>query len=153
MRVLITRKRNLINAVVPNGGRGGGRSGRRDALSRVHPHAIDGLSSNGRISVAKRSCRAVCPASRARRGLKKKKVGERRSTIFRGYSRVLCNRRPMHLAGQSFMAEAHTRKNVCFNFGARLPVTPSPSRRHPFPSRPYSAPGRSLELFGMRENP
>lgn len=59
----------------------------------------------------------------------------------------------MHLAGQSFMAEARTRKNVCFNFGARLPVTPSPSRLHPFPSRPYSAPGRSLELFGMRENP
>lgn len=56
----------------------------------------------------------------------------------------------MHLAGQSFMAEARTRKNVCFNFGARLPVAPC---LHPFPSRPYSAPGRSLELFGMRENP
>lgn len=42
----------------------------------------------------------------------------------------------MHLAGQSFMAEARTRKNVCFNFGARLPVAPC---LHPFPSRPYSA--------------
>jgi len=51
---------------------------------------------------------------------------------------------------ESFMAEAHTRKNVCFNFGARLPVAPC---LHPFSSRPYSAPGRSLELFGMRENP
>lgn len=55
----------------------------------------------------------------------------------------------MHLAGQSFMAEARTRKNVCFNFGARLPASP---RLRPFPCRPYSAPGRSLELFGMREN-
>lgn len=33
----------------------------------------------------------------------------------------------MHLAGQSFMAEARTRKNVCFNFGA--PVT----LPHPLP--------------------
>lgn len=31
----------------------------------------------------------------------------------------------MHLAGQSFMAEARTRKNVCFNFGTpRLPAAP-----------------------------
>jgi len=31
----------------------------------------------------------------------------------------------MHLAGQSFMAEARTRKNVCFNFGTpRLPTAP-----------------------------
>lgn len=56
----------------------------------------------------------------------------------------------MRLAGQSFMAEARTRKNVCFNFGARPPVAPC---LHPFPSRPYSAPERSLELFGMLENP
>lgn len=49
----------------------------------------------------------------------------------------------MHLAGQSFMAEARTRKNVCFNFGARLPARPSPvpSSRH---SRPYSAPVAAL---------
>lgn len=46
---------------------------------------------------------------------KEKASRERRSTIFRSYSRVLCNCRPMHLAGQSFMAEARTRKNVCFN--------------------------------------
>lgn len=46
---------------------------------------------------------------------------EGRSTIFRSYSRVLCNRRPMHLAGQSFMAEPRTRKNVCFN---SLPLPP-----------------------------
>lgn len=31
----------------------------------------------------------------------------------------------MHLAGQNFMAEARTRKNVCFNFATpRLPPAP-----------------------------
>lgn len=75
-----------------------------------------------RNAFSRRAAPRCCSASSRvlSASLKKKKVGERRSTIFRGYSRVLCNRRPMHLAGQSFMAEARTRKNVCFNFGARL---------------------------------
>lgn len=46
----------------------------------------------------------------------------------------------MHLAGQSFMAEARTRKNVCFN--SVPPALP------PLPLL-YLLAARSLELFGM----
>lgn len=71
----------------------------------------------------------------------KKKKLEGRSTIFRSYSRVLCNRRPMHLAGQSFMAEPRTRKNVCFNSSPWPPpstVPPPPDRQCSLATLNYS---------------
>lgn len=133
MRILITGKRNLINAVAPDGGSA--------TFSCVRPHTIDGLSSNGRISCKTKLPRR-CPASHARRGLKKKKVGERRSTIFRGYSRVLCNRRPMHLAGQRALWPKLTRAKMFVL--TLVPAYPSPPACIPSLLAPIQPPDAAL---------
>lgn len=60
VRVLITRKRNLINAVAPDGGGGGGAT-----LSRVFVRMRSMDCPRTVKSVAKRSCRGVARLSRA----------------------------------------------------------------------------------------